>query len=66
MFSLALQFQFQLQLLQILHDANTYGAAAQGFWWWIMPPGLLIAITGLAFVFIGNTLDTIINPKLKR
>ena len=51
---------------QILHDANTYGAAAQGFWWWIMPPGLLIAITGLAFVFIGNTLDTIINPKLKR
>jgi|TARA_B110000014_G_scaffold249257_1_gene224395 peptide/nickel transport system permease protein len=50
---------------QILHDANTYGAAAQGFWWWIIPPGLLIAITGLAFVFIGNTLDTIINPKLK-
>jgi len=51
---------------QILHDANTYGAAAQGFWWWIIPPGLLIAITGLAFVFIGNALDTIVNPKLKR
>ena len=51
---------------QILHDANTYGAAAQGFWWWIVPPGLLIAITGLAFVFIGNALDSIINPKLKR
>jgi peptide/nickel transport system permease protein len=51
---------------QILHDANTYGAAAQGFWWWIIPPGLLIAITGLAFVFIGNALDAIVNPKLKR
>ena len=51
---------------QILHDANTYGAAAQGFWWWIVPPGLLIAITGLAFVFIGNALDAIVNPKLKR
>jgi len=51
---------------QILHDANTYGAAAQGFWWWIIPPGLLIAITGLAFVFIGNALDTIVNPKLKK
>ncbi len=51
---------------QILHDANTYGAAAQGLWWWIVPPGLLIAITGLAFVFIGNSLDSIINPKLKR
>ena len=51
---------------QILHDANTYGATAQGFWWWIIPPGLLIAITGLAFVFIGNALDSIVNPKLKR
>ena len=51
---------------QILHDANTYGATAQGLWWWIVPPGLLIAITGLAFVFIGNALDSIINPKLKR
>ncbi len=51
---------------QILHDANTYGAAAQGFWWWIVPPGILIAITGLAFVFIGNALDSIVNQKLKR
>ena len=51
---------------QILHDANTFGAAARGLWWWIVPPGLMIALTGLAFVFIGNALDTIINPKLKR
>ncbi|MBI3254490.1 MAG: ABC transporter permease, partial [Nitrosarchaeum sp.] len=51
---------------QILHDANVYGAAARGLWWWIMPPGVMIAITGLAFVFIGNALDTIVNPKLKR
>jgi len=26
----------------------------------------MIAITGLAFVFIGNALDTKVNPKLKR
>jgi len=51
---------------QILHDANTFGAAARGLWWWIVPPGIMIAITGLAFVFIGNALDSIINPKLKR
>ena len=51
---------------QILHDANTFGAAARGLWWWIMPPGVMIAITGLSFVFIGNALDAIINPKLKR
>ncbi|MBL7001790.1 MAG: ABC transporter permease [Nitrosopumilus sp.] len=51
---------------QILHDANIFGAAARGLWWWIMPPGVMIAITGLAFVFIGNALDAIVNPKLKR
>ena len=51
---------------QILHDANVFGAAARGLWWWIVPPGVMIAITGLAFVFIGNALDAIVNPKLKR
>jgi len=50
----------------ILHDANVYGAAPRGLWWWIVPPGVMIAITGLAFVFIGNALDTIVNPRLKR
>ena len=35
-------------------------------WWWIIPPGLMITVTDLAFVFIGNALDTILNPKLKK
>ncbi len=51
---------------QILHDANSFGAAARGLWWWILPPGIMIAITGLAFVFIGNAMDIIANPRLKR
>jgi peptide/nickel transport system permease protein len=51
---------------QILHDANVHGAAPRGLWWWIIPPGIMIAITGLAFVFMGNALDAIVNPKLKR
>lgn len=50
---------------QILHDANTHGAASRGLWWWIVPPGIMIAITGLAFVFMGNALDTVANPRLK-
>ena len=51
---------------QLLHDASSYSAAARGMWWWIMPPGIMIAVTGLAFVFIGHTLDSIVNPKLRR
>lgn len=51
---------------QILHDAKSHGAAARGLWWWILPPGVMIAITGLAFVFIGNALESTVNPKLRR
>ena len=51
---------------QILHDADTFGAASRGLWWWIVPPGMMIAIAGLGFVFIGNALDKIVNPKLAR
>lgn len=51
---------------QLLHDANTYGASARGLWWWIVPPGLMIALTGLAFVLIGTALDAIVNPKMRK
>jgi len=51
---------------QILHEANSAGAASRGLWWWIVPPGLMIAITGLAFVLIGNALDAIVNPRSRK
>lgn len=51
---------------QMLHDASSYGAAARGLWWWVVPPGLMIAATGLAFVLIGNALDRVANPRLSR
>ena len=47
---------------QLLHEANTADAASRGIWWWIVPPGLMIALTALAFFLIGNTLDAIANP----
>jgi peptide/nickel transport system permease protein len=51
---------------QILHDAHSAGAMSRGLWWWIVPPGLMIAITGLAFVLIGNALDSIVNVRARR
>ena len=51
---------------QILHQANSASAAARGLWWWIGPPGLMIAITGLAFALIGNALDNIVNIRSRR
>src|SRR5687768_3073882 len=51
---------------QILHEAHTAAAASRGLWWWLIPPGMLIALTGLSFVLIGNTIDSVLNPKMKR
>lgn len=51
---------------QLLHDANTADAAPRGIWWWIIPPGLMIALTGLAFFLIGNSLDEVANPLRKQ
>ncbi len=51
---------------QILHEANSASAASRGLWWWIIPPGLLIAVTGLAFALVGNALDNIVNVRSRR
>jgi peptide/nickel transport system permease protein len=51
---------------QILHDAHSAGAMSRGLWWWMVPPGMMIAITGLAFVLIGNALDHIVNARARR
>lgn len=50
---------------QILHDASTGGAVLAGLWWWVVPPGVAIAVMGMTFAFIGFAMDTILNPKLK-
>lgn len=51
---------------KILYDAQRGGAVLSGMWWWVVPPGMAIALVGMTFVFIGNAIDAILNPKLKR
>ena len=51
---------------KILHDAHKAAATMKGLWWWVLAPGLMICITGLTFVLIGNALDRILNPMLRR
>lgn len=40
--------------------------AAQRIWWWVLPPGISIALVSLAFVMIGFSLDTLFNPRLRQ
>ena len=41
----------------MLHFAQTDAAFTWNAWWWIVPPGLTIALIGLGFAYIGNTLN---------
>ena len=50
---------------QLLFDALSQGAVINNLWWWVVPPGLMIALMGMSFAFLGTALDKILHPKLK-
>jgi peptide/nickel transport system permease protein len=50
---------------QILEAALRQGAVINNLWWWVIPPGLMIALMGMSFAFIGSAMDKILHPKLK-
>lgn len=50
----------------ILYYAQVRGAFVKGLWWWILPPGLLITITGLGFLLLGSSLEEYFNPRFRR
>ena len=50
---------------QILRDAESGGAFINGLWWWIIPPGLIMALLSSSFVFVGWAMDKILHPKLR-
>jgi len=48
----------------MLHDAQVYQGIER--WWWVVPPGLSIALVSLSFILMGYALDEILNPKLRQ
>lgn len=51
----------------ILYYAQARGAFLTGAWvWWILPPGLLIAVAVLGFAFTGYALEETVNPRLRK
>lgn len=49
----------------ILRAANNSGAITFGAWWYLLPPGIAIALVVLAFTMVGRALETVLNPKLR-
>lgn len=46
--------------------AGNNDAILLGAWWWIIPPGLCIAILGAGLAFINFGIDEIANPRLRK
>ena len=44
---------------EMLNSAYTYQAQANGYWWWVIFPGLMIVIVSMAFVFIGFAIEKV-------
>lgn len=49
---------------RMLHDAQDT-ALGITMWWWIVPPGICIALISLSFILLGYALDEVLNPKLR-
>jgi len=51
---------------KILGDAQMGGAAVAGYWWWVLIPGVCIILVAMSFALLGNALDRILTPRLRR
>jgi peptide/nickel transport system permease protein len=51
---------------QMLEAGQRTGAVYVGYWWWVLPPGILIVITALAFMLLALALEPIVDPRLRR
>lgn len=50
----------------IIQEAFIGGALSNGYWWWLIPPGLAIVMVTLSFTMCGYALDEILNPRLRQ
>jgi len=49
----------------MLNRAFLQGAVTRGAWWYLVPPGLALAWVTMALTLLGNTLQEVVNPRLR-
>jgi peptide/nickel transport system permease protein len=50
---------------QMLQAGFQTGALYVGYWWWVIPPGVLIIFTALAFMLLALAMEPIVDPRLR-
>jgi peptide/nickel transport system permease protein len=51
---------------QILESGFSTGAVYVGYWWWVLPPGLLVVFAAMTFVLLALGFEPVVNPKLRQ
>lgn len=51
---------------KMLAEAQSQGALLFGAWWWVLFPGLAVALLALSFINLGYALEEVFNPRLRR
>jgi len=51
---------------RIIEEAFQSGAMSNGYWWWIIPPGVCVILVTLSFTFVGYALEETLDPRLRR
>jgi peptide/nickel transport system permease protein len=49
----------------MLFEANNSDAEVSGYWWWYIPPGLMVALLGTSLALLNFGIDEFINPRLR-
>ncbi|MFG3006960.1 ABC transporter permease [Streptomyces calvus] len=48
----------------LLQDARDAGAVSAGHWWYLVPPGVAVAVVALAFTVCGRAVESVLDPRL--
>lgn len=51
---------------QMLEQGFQTGALYVGYWWWVIPPGVLIVFTAIAYMLLALAMEPIVDPRLRR
>lgn len=51
---------------QMLEAGFQTGALYVGYWWWVIPPGVLIVFTAIAFMLLALAMEPIVDPRLRK
>ncbi|MHA2095636.1 MAG: ABC transporter permease, partial [Candidatus Hodarchaeales archaeon] len=50
----------------MLQASYATGALMNGAWWFVIPPGIMIVLLSMGFVFIGYAVDIAMNPRQRK